>query len=634
MENNSELHRLLIRQIQKHLVVPDEVMVHLQGLLQAVSQSYVQFDNDRVFLEHAMIQSSNELLTKKQVITNLLETQTKAIQSLRTSIAELLPESQLEDNGDIMAIAALLQNEVASRKSAEFQTLQINQRISYLLNSLKLGMVEYDLNGKIIHAHDKFYEIFEWPAQELSGQCISNLVSHNSEVDYLNKFLDSFTSSDGVVLELPLVTHTQKIFWALCSIAPISDSQGVRKGSVMVVFDINAQKNLESELRTERIKAEKALEIRKTIMANVSHELRTPLNAIVGMSSLLSETQLDAEQSEYVETLNNSSQGLLTLINDVLDISKIESGALELEKTTFSLHQCLHLLRKALNIKAQEKGIKLRLISDSGIHGYHLGDPSRLNQVITNLVGNAIKFTAQGTVDIILELVEDLKNDQIIRIAIKDTGIGIPQDRIKSIFQKFSQADVSTARKYGGSGLGLNIAGEIVGLMGSEIEVKSSPGMGSEFSFTLSLPKADAPEIEETAIIQNKTLAGYKILIVDDNNVNLFLAQIILKKWNADVTAATNGEEALKAMRKNKFNLVLMDLQMPILDGFETTRILREDVGDQTPIIAFTANALNSEKEICLAIGMNDYLTKPIQPDQLFLAIMRILQANDQLKTA
>jgi CheY-like chemotaxis protein len=322
---------------------------------------------------------------------------------------------------------------------------------------------------------------------------------------------------------------------------------------------------------------------------------------------------------------------LLILINDILDISKIESGALELEHTTFSMHQSIHLLRKGLNVKAQEKGIKLRLISDSDLHGYHMGDPTRLNQVITNLVGNAIKFTNEGTVDIILDLVEDRKTEQVIRIAVKDTGIGIPADRLDSIFMKFSQADASTTRKFGGTGLGLNIANEIVQLMGGEIVVNSTVGEGSEFMFTITLTKSEAPKLEEPNIILNKSLQGYRILLVDDNNINLFLAQTILSKWHAEVTSATNGEDAIKAVARDRYDLILMDLQMPVLDGFEATRIIRSDIKNNTPIIAFTANALNSEKEMCMSIGMNDYLTKPIQPETLFTAIMRLLPQNGQV---
>jgi PAS domain S-box-containing protein len=632
MESKKEFHKLLQRQIQKHF--PDLVNQEsaFKSFFEAVSQSYFQHDNDRLFLEHAMLQSSQELLSKKQVISNLLDTQTKALDSLRISIAELLPQYDPTANDDIMAIADILHNEVHGRKIAEQTNVQINKRISYLLNSLKLGMVEYDLNGVIQFAHEKFYDIFEWPEGELQGKGINALINETKEQDYLSKFLGSFTSSDGLVLELPLFTYGKRPFWALCSIAPVFDYDGKRNGMVMVVFDITDQKNLESELRSERSKAEEALEIRKSIMANVSHELRTPLNAIVGMSSLLRDTPLNPEQSEYVDTLKNSSHGLLILINDLLDVSKIESGALVLENTTFSLHQSIHLLRKGLNVKAQEKGIKLRLISDSDLHGYHLGDPTRLNQVITNLVGNAIKFTSEGTVDIILDLVEDRKTEQVMRIAIKDTGIGIPEDRISGIFMKFSQADASTTRKYGGTGLGLNIANEIVNLMGGEIIVKSKVGEGSEFMFTITLAKAEAPQVDEPNVVQNKSLQGYHILLVDDNNINLFLAQTILSKWHAEVTTATNGEEAIQAITKGNFDLVLMDLQMPILDGFEATRIIRDDFKNETPIIAFTANALNSEKETCLSIGMNDYLTKPIQPDHLYNAILKLLQGNGKLK--
>jgi PAS domain S-box-containing protein len=634
MESKKETHRLLQRQIQKHFPGFPNQGPEYEAFFEAISQSYYQHDNDRLFLEHAMLQSSQELLSKKQVISNLLDTQTKALTSLRESIAELLPEYELNANDDIMAIADILNKEVHGRKIAEFQSAQSSKRISYLLNSLKLGMVEYDLNGHIQYAHEKFYEIFDWPEGELKGKSISTLIDESKEKDYLSKFLGSFTSSDGLVLELPLFTYDHKPFWALCSIAPVFDLEGQRNGMVMVVFDITNQKNLEAELRSERAKAEEALEIRKSIMANVSHELRTPLNAIVGMSSLLKDTPLNAEQSEYVDTLRNSSHGLLILINDILDVSKIESGALVLENTTFSIHQSIHLLRKGLNVKAQEKGIKLRLISDSDLHGYHLGDPTRLNQVITNLVGNAIKFTSEGTVDIILDLVKDQRTEQTIRIAIKDTGIGIPEDRIDSIFMKFSQADASTTRKYGGTGLGLNIANEIVNLMGGEIIVKSKVGEGSEFMFTITLPKAEAPQVDEPTVIQNKSLQGFHILLVDDNNINLFLAQTILSKWHAEVTTATNGEEAIQAITRGNFDLVLMDLQMPILDGFEATRIIRDDFKNETPIIAFTANALNSEKETCLSIGMNDYLTKPIQPDHLYSAILKLLQQDGKLMPA
>jgi PAS domain S-box-containing protein len=631
METQKAFHRLLARQIQKHFPGQTDLGSEYDAFFKAISQSYTQHDNDRLYLEHAMLQSSQELLGKKQVITNLLETQTSALTSLRQSIAELLPENDLNANDDIMAIADILHKEVHGRKIAELQNVQINKRISYLLSSLKLGMVEYDLHGHIQFAHEKFYEIFEWPAEELIGKGIKELIDVSKESEYLSKFLGSFTSSDGLVLELPLFTYSKKEFWALCSVAPVFDHSGARSGMVMVVFDITEQKALEAELRLERTKAEEALEIRKTIMANVSHELRTPLNAIVGMSSLLGDTVLNAEQSDYVDTLKNSSHGLLILINDILDISKIESGALELEHTTFSMHHSIHLLRKGLNVKAQEKGIKLRLISDSDLHGYHMGDPTRLNQVITNLVGNAIKFTNEGTVDIILDLVEDRKMEQVIRIAVKDTGIGIPADRLDSIFMKFSQADASTTRKFGGTGLGLNIANEIVHLMGGEIVVKSSVGEGSEFMFTITLTKSEAPKLEEPNVILNKSLQGYRILLVDDNNINLFLAQTILSKWHAEVTSATNGEDAIKAVARDRYDLILMDLQMPVLDGFEATRIIRSDIKNNTPIIAFTANALNSEKEMCMSIGMNDYLTKPIQPETLFAAIMRLLQQNGQV---
>ncbi|MFM7727476.1 MAG: ATP-binding protein, partial [Flavobacteriales bacterium] len=345
------------------------------------------------------------------------------------------------------------------------------------------------------------------------------------------------------------------------------------EGGVIVVFDITSRKKLENEMQEARVAAEAGLELRKSILANVSHELRTPINAIVGMSSLLASTPLNDQQQEYLKNMRFSSDGLLVLIDDLLDVSRIESGKVELEEIEFSLQENFAELTRSLSMRAIDKGLTFEWHIDDRVAKRSMGDVHRLNQIINNLINNALKFTQKGSVRLNIEFIGEKHDKQELLFSVSDTGIGIAAERQAAVFQAFAQEDSSTTRKYGGTGLGLSISKKIVELMGSELQLKSEKNVGTTFSFTLFLKKATVEKQENKEF--NPDLKGSRILLVEDNKVNQFLANALLKTWNAQVDISEDGLDAVDRMKQEKYNLVLMDLQMPIMDGFEATEYIR-----------------------------------------------------------
>jgi len=385
---------------------------------------------------------------------------------------------------------------------------------------------------------------------------------------------------------------------------------------------VEHRKKLEVELIHAREDAESALEARKIFLANMSHEIRTPINAIIGMSSVLSESGLTENQMDYLNAIQASSEGLMVIVNDILDISKLESGKFRLEELTFDLDDIVTPLMRSMSLKAHEKGIALTLEKDMRISRHLLGDPTRITQVLTNLISNAIKFTNKGHVKLEIQVVEENSQGQTLRFNVIDTGIGIDQEQIDKIFEQFTQADTSITRKYGGTGLGLSISRNLVEMMGGALEVSSKKGEGSVFGFTISFKRSSkkSKQVLDSHIV--KDLRGLRVLVVEDNDLNRFLAITLLQKWNAVVDTAVNGLEALERLQKGAYDIVLMDLQMPEMDGFQAVEAIRNKMNLSTPVVALTANALFSEKERCLSSGMNDYMSKPYKPEQLYEIIL------------
>ncbi len=371
------------------------------------------------------------------------------------------------------------------------------------------------------------------------------------------------------------------------------------------------------ELKQEKEKAVAAQKAEKLFLANMSHEIRTPLNAIVGMIHLLKETQLDGKQGQYADILKSSALILQNLISDILDFSKIDAGKIEAISEQVNIKTLVEELLKIFEPTAKNKGVELGLAFDKNIEPILFIDPKLMHQVLINLLGNALKFTDSGQVTLTLELISKEENCQTIQFSVADTGIGIAANKLDSIFQDFTQAESNTDRIYGGTGLGLSISKKIVDLLGGQLTVNSVENQGSNFNFILKLKTNPTKESNTSSTPQKFShSSGLSVLVVEDNPMNQVYLETLLDQWSVNFEIANNGIEALEWVKKKKFTLILMDCQMPIMDGYEATRTIRlDDKG--TPIIALTASSMREDKEAALSQGFTDFMTKPYTPEQL-----------------
>lgn len=388
--------------------------------------------------------------------------------------------------------------------------------------------------------------------------------------------------------------------------------------------EIDHGKQIELELNKAKEKAEKMSQSKGEFLANMSHEIRTPMNGVIGTLQLLEDTELSNEQKEFVEIAHRSADALLAILNDILDLSKIEAGKLSFESLVFDIKQVVNDIVILHSLKAEQQGVSLVQHADEKLPNFLMGDPMRIRQVIVNLVSNALKFTKHGEVKISIDVVNKDIDSVDLRVTVADTGIGIPQAAQDTLFDAFTQADGSTTRKYGGTGLGLAIVSQLVDMMGGSLGMESVEGKGSSFWFTANLQVTAAVPYAVVATIDgNEDLKlDAKILMVEDNPINQMVAQKMLEKIGLKATIANNGIEALQCLDQQSFDLVLMDCQMPEMDGFDATREIRKlDIKalDQKhlPVVAMTANVMSGDRERCLEVGMDDYIGKPVQRDQL-----------------
>jgi two-component system, sensor histidine kinase len=522
--------------------------------------------------------------------------------------------------------------DVTDKKNAEEALRRKEEKYRNIIANINLGLLEVDNDERIQYANQRFCDMCGYELEELLGKKASAMFVRNESIKVLKNKNELRKKNIADAYEVSVSNKKGEHKWWLISGAPNYNDEGELIGSIGIHLDITEHKKLELELIEAKNNAEASARAKETFLANMSHEIRTPMNAIIGMSNQLAKSNLAKEQQFYLHTIQSASDNLLIIINDILDLSKIEAGKLAIEHIGFEPQKIIGEAMQVMMYKAQEKGISFtNSFFDSKLSPVFIGDPYRLNQVLLNLISNAIKFTDKGAVDVICEVIDDKVASQIVKVTVNDTGIGMDESYVNQIFDKFSQEYKSGSRKFGGTGLGMSISKELIELMGGKINVKSKKGIGTSISITLELTKGDNSNLfqKDTIQLTNDFLKGKKIIVADDNDHNRLVASLILQNYGAEIIEAYNGEETLYPA--NNADLILMDIQMPVLNGYEATKILRER-GNNIPVIAVTANAIKGENEKCIEAGMNDYISKPFDEENFLKTIAKWLLPDSNFK--
>ncbi|WP_272897797.1 PAS domain-containing hybrid sensor histidine kinase/response regulator [Bellilinea caldifistulae] len=521
-----------------------------------------------------------------------------------------------DEEGSIKYVISVMED-ITERRKAEDEIRRQKRYFETLVENSPIAIVTLDHQHRITGCNPAFESLFGYSRNEIHNQNIDKLIVPEEELEHARSLSATVVSRGKVHLIGQRKRKDGRLVDVeIFGVPVVVDGQPI--GVLGIYHDI-------SDLLEARRQAEAAAQAKAEFLANMSHEIRTPLNAIIGMTSLLLDTRLDAEQKNFVETIRTSGDSLLTIINDILDFSKIEAGKMVMEKQPFYLSDCIESAMDLLVSKASEKGLDLSYLVQENTPNRLLGDVTRLRQVLVNLLSNAVKFTEKGGVFINVESEKITEPDEYrVHFAVRDTGIGIPADRVNSLFQPFTQVDASTSRRFGGTGLGLSISKRLVEMMGGEIWVESEPGKGSTFHFTIRAQATQATHLLPHQIHTDE-LAERKILIVDDNAMNRMIISRQTARWKMKPYSVASGAEALELIRKGEsFDIALIDMQMPEMDGVAVAGEIRKlPEGKNLPMVLFTS--LGYKPETATQDLFTTVLYKPLKPNQLFETILSVL---------
>jgi PAS domain S-box-containing protein len=619
------------------------VLQGMGGLLAQMDESYAQMERDLALARRSLELSSTELTTANDKLRQESAQVQRSVSSLRHTVEQLTdglglpttadapvahPESDLESIAQRLAV--LVRAHEQSRQALHTS----EQRLALAVQGAHVGLWDWDLRNDHVHYSEEWAAILGYEVDELaptSATLMDLLVPEDrkSLSQEVGRYFEA-RRTDTFRHEVRMNHKKGGVCWVEFSGRVVEYDGGEPVRATGVSLDISARKAYEQAMAEARDAAEAASRAKGDFLANMSHEIRTPMNGILGITELCLSTTLDDEQRQYMEMVHASARSLLGVINDILDFSKIEANKLEIEHIPLHLPQVLRHALNPLTLKARAQGLQLETDIGADVPEWLLGDPGRLRQVLLNLVGNAVKFTEAGSVTVSIRCQRPPPGPGghvPVRFGVKDTGIGIAPERLATVFDAFSQADTSITRRYGGTGLGLTISARLVHLMGGELRVHSRLHEGAEFWFELPLEVAQAPELEGTDPVTDLP-SGLRVLVAEDHPVNQVVARKVLEHLGQQVTVVANGQLAVEACEQQRFDLVFMDIQMPVLDGFAATRRIRMhelSQGVRTPILAMTAHAMEGYRERCVAGGMDGFVTKPVDRKQLVQEMKRVL---------